>query len=290
MALLHRALKQSDRHAADVLKALHSKWRSEHARQHREMVGFRRRLRQRWERPFALFHMFKTVCRESGEALPNALSGTTANGRPLTARIVIELHARSCQVLYEIITLIEGGFADGAMSRCRTLHEIVVTAMCLQQGDEAVAARYLDHQVVESWKAVQKDVRYQGRISERPPSQKAQQKLEGSLRRRSRPVRQAVQGPMRLGRTPQERKPVFSDIELAVSLDHLRPYYQLASHPVHANSKGLYFKPGALGRRGRLASATGHGFATPASTAVVSAVQLSSAQLSSALMMLAPTG
>ena len=55
MGLFHRALKQSDRHSADALKALHSKWPSEHARQYREMIGFRRRLRQQWQRPFALF-------------------------------------------------------------------------------------------------------------------------------------------------------------------------------------------------------------------------------------------
>ena len=92
------ALKQSSRHASDVLKTLHRKWNSEQRRQHREMVGFRRRLRKRWERAFALFHMFMTVYRESGEQMANAVIGTTANGRPLSARVLIELHGRSCQV------------------------------------------------------------------------------------------------------------------------------------------------------------------------------------------------
>lgn len=68
-------------------------------------------------------------------------------------------------------------------------------------------------------------------------------------------------------------RPSFADIELAVNLDHLRPYYQLASHPVHANAKGLYFKLGSWRRRGQLAIATNHGFASPAASAVVSIVQ-----------------
>jgi hypothetical protein len=285
MAVFHRALKQSDSHAAHVLNALHNKWRSEYARQHREQAGFRRRLRKRWNHPFGLFHMFMTVYRESGEALANALIGTTADGRPLTARLVIELHARSCQVLYEIITLIEGGLADGAMSRCRTLHEIAVTAMFLQQGDEKLAARYVDHQVVESWKAVLKLVKYQGRISERPPSLKSQQTLK--TRYDAVVAKYGKEFKDQYGWAAEQLKkerPSFVDIELAVNLDHLRPYYQLASHPVHANSKGLYFKLGALGRRGMLASATNHGFATPASTAVISAIQILCA-----LMMLAPS-
>jgi hypothetical protein len=224
MAVFHRALKQSDSHAAHVLNALHNKWRSEYARQHREQAGFRRRLRKRWNHPFGLFHMFMTVYRESGEALANALIGTTADGRPLTARLVIELHARSCQVLYEIITLIEGGLADGAMSRCRTLHEIAVTAMFLQQGDEKLAARYIDHQVVESWKAVLKLVKYQGRISERPPSLKSQQTLK--TRYDAVVAKYGKEFKDQYGWAAEQLKkerPSFVDIELAVNLDHLRP-------------------------------------------------------------------
>lgn len=284
-ALFKHALKQSRVHASDVLTTLHQRWSSERRRQHRESVGFRRRLRKRWERPFSLFQMFMTVYRESGEQMANAVIGTTANGRPLSARVLIDLHARSCQVLYEIITLIEGGFADGAMARCRTLHEIAVTAMFLQQGDEDLTTRYIDHQIVESWKAVQKHLKYQGRIAERPPSLKAQQKLKlqydsviSKYREEFKEQYGWAAAWLRKGR------PTFADIELSVDLDHLRPYYQLASHPVHANSKGLYFKIGAFGRRGALASATNHGFATPASNAVVSAVQIIVP-----LMMIAPS-
>src|SRR5262249_44281282 len=154
-------------------------------------------------------------------------------------------------ILYEVITLIEGGFADGAMARCRTLHEIAVTAMFLQQGDEELTRRYVDHQVVESWKAVQKHVKYQRRISERPPSEKYQQKLK--LRYESVISKYGKQFKEQYGWAAaklNKDRPSFADIELAVNLDHLRPYYQLASHPVHANSKGLYFKIGTFGRRG----------------------------------------
>ena len=285
MTVFNRELKRTDRYAADFLRALHVKWPAEHARQHREMVGFRRRLRQRWRDPFALLRMFMTVYRETGEVIANALIGTTANGRPLTAMVLIELHARSCQVLYEVITLIEGGFADGAMARSRTLHEIAVTAMFLQQGDEELTRRYLDHEVVESWKAVQKHVKYQARIAERPPSQKAQHTLKARydavVAKYNKPFKEQYGW---AAAALKKDRPSFADIELATNVDHLRPYYQLASHPVHANPKGLYFKLGAFRRRGRLALATNHGFVLPASSAIVSAIQTISA-----LMMMAPS-
>jgi uncharacterized protein DUF5677 len=286
MTIIRQELDQgSHLQAANVLKRLHATWPSEEARQRREMVGFRRRLGQRWQRPFGLLRMLLTVYRESGEQMANALIGTNEGGRPLTATVLIELHARSCQVLYEVVTLIEGGFADGAMARCRTLHEIAVTAMFLQQGDEGLTRAYRDHEVVESWKAVQKHVKYQGRIAEKPPSPKIQEKLKARydalLSKYGKPFKEQYGW---AAAALKKDRPSFADIELATNVDHLRPYYQLASHPVHANAKGLYFKLGAFKRRGTLALATNHGFATPASNAVISLIQTTSA-----VLMLAPS-
>jgi hypothetical protein len=286
LAIVRRELAEGSRfQAAHVLKRLHATWPSRSAWEHRRENGFRRRLRQRWGRPFGLLRMLLTVYRESGEQMANTLIGTTAGGRPLTATVLIELHARSCQVLYEVITLIEGGFADGALARCRTLHEIAVTAMFLQQGGEALTRAYLDHEVIESWKAVQKQMTYLGRIAEKPPSATVQQRLKARydalLAKYGKPFKQQYGW---AATTLKRDRPSFADIELATKVDHLRPYYQLASHPVHANAKGLYFKLGAFERRGTQALATNHGFATPASNAVMSVVQTTSA-----LLMLAPS-
>jgi hypothetical protein len=42
------------------------------------------------------------------------------------------------------------------------------------------------------------------------------------------------------------RRPNFRDIEKAARIDHLRAHYRMASHPVHANPKGVLFKLGLL--------------------------------------------
>lgn len=280
-----QADKGSRTHASHVLKRLHDSWPSEADRQQREERGFRRRLGERWKHPFSLLRMLMTVYRESGETLANALIGTDAGGRPLTATVLVELHARSCQVLYEVVTLIEGGFADGAMARCRTLHEIAVTAMFLQQGDEELAMAYREHEVVESWKAVQKHVKYEDRLAEKPPSKRAQARLQARYDELVAKYGKEFKGPYGWATRTFKRSNVsFADIEAATNLDHLRPYYQLASHPIHANAKGLYFKLGAFEPRAMHALATNHGFAVPASSAAVSVVQTFSA-----LLMLAPS-
>ncbi|WP_217430933.1 DUF5677 domain-containing protein [Sphingomonas bacterium] len=52
---------------------------------------------------------------------------------------MLHLHARACQVVFEIITLMENGLADGAMARWRTLHEITVVATILAEHGEELA-------------------------------------------------------------------------------------------------------------------------------------------------------
>ena len=67
-------------------------------------------------------------------------------------------------------------------------------------------------------------------------------------------------------------KPNFSDIEEYSGFDHLRPYYKLASHNVHANPKGVSFRLGLLGNTQNilLAGPSNYGFTDPAHGAVLS--------------------
>ena len=75
-------------------------------------------------------------------------------------------------------------------------------------------------------------------------------------------------------------RPNFSDIEQAVGLEHLRPYYRMASHNVHANPKGVSFK---LGLRDQddvlLAGPSNFGLTDPAHSTAISLLQLSVALL-----------
>ena len=66
--------------------------------------------------------------------------------------------------------------------------------------------------------------------------------------------------------------PNFSQIERNSGLDHLRPYYKLASHNVHANPKGIMFKMGLLGNSQDilLAGPSNFGFTDPAQGTVYS--------------------
>jgi hypothetical protein len=74
-----------------------------------------------------------------------------------------------------------------------------------------------------------------------------------------------------------KEKPTFRDIEGTVSLDYLRPYYRMASHNIHANPQGIFFKLG-LSPHGEdilMAGPSNVGLADPGHATALSLTQIS---------------
>ena len=77
----------------------------------------------------------------------------------------------------------------------------------------------------------------------------------------------------------------IADIQEAAGIDHLAPYYRMASHNVHANPKGVFFKLGLIGETDTLlAGPSNAGLADPGHATALSLVQISSL-----LLLLYPT-
>lgn len=62
--------------------------------------------------------------------------------------LMLRLHVRACQVADEIILLLQNGFADGAMARWRTMHEICVIISLINEGSDELVFRFVDHEAV----------------------------------------------------------------------------------------------------------------------------------------------
>jgi Family of unknown function (DUF5677) len=118
---------------------------------------FRRRLRKRWGQ--ALDRLYATIvaAEEIGANYDRRRAGgATETSEPLFEALT-RLHARACRVAFEVHALLAGGFPMGGLARCRTMHEIAVTAMVLQEfgaTDEHrdLAERYVLHDVVINYK------------------------------------------------------------------------------------------------------------------------------------------
>ena len=135
-----------------VLGHLRRSWAAYKRKHDKDLSGFRKRLDRVWGKGLSLLDMLVVIAVEvCGEIVETETEST----QPTLAFCHSRLHTRACQIANEAITLMRYGFADGAMARWRTLHEVAVVMNFLSEHGEEVAKRYLDHEAVESWKAAQ---------------------------------------------------------------------------------------------------------------------------------------
>ncbi len=222
-------------------------WRREKRKQDTEIRRFRSRLGRRWEPALSLLRMFVTISRELGEEVSTSYFESEDQSRPTLMDVQARLHARACQVSEEIICLLGAGFADGAMARWRTLHEIAVVGLLLCDHGEALAKRYVAHEVVESRKAAREYQKHCDTLGYEPLTREElselEQQYEDAVSRYGREFKAPYGWAASIA---QRRNPSFSDIERAAGIEHLRSYFRLASHQVHSNPKGVFFKMGLM--------------------------------------------
>jgi hypothetical protein len=268
-------IEESSREAAKlILDALTKNWPEELKLQNEETSGFRERLEGRWGKAFNGLRMLITISREIGGDAAGA-SPKTRKGRARHGMLV-RLHARGCQLGSEIMTLMENGYADGAIGRWRTLYEVgVVATLIAEWGDEA-ATRYVAHDIVESKKGMEDFKRCASSLGYLPPSKRETDAVLRKYERARRKFGKEFLSPYGwAGAFMTNKEPKFSDLELAAQQAPMRPYYRMASHQVHAGPKGITFQLGALGDQGTLlAGASNAGFADPAERMAVSLVQI----------------
>jgi len=143
-----------EKSGAGLLKSLKGRWNIEGAAQCYEVDGFRDRLEERWGEGLNLLRMLLTTVRELGQETVKRFSRSKSKKYASRRFVLVHLHARACQVAEEVIALLENGFADGAMARWRTLHELGIVAALIEDADEELAVRYMHHSAVDLKKQV----------------------------------------------------------------------------------------------------------------------------------------
>ena len=262
-----------------VLAELRRTWRAESRQQRRDIAGFRKRLYKRWEVPLETLRMLLTISRELGFTVNQEVrQSPDSTSREHLIDLSLRLHTRACQITEEVVCLLEGGFADGAMARWRSLHEVAVVATFISAYGEDLAERYVLHQAVESKRAMDDYQKCQPRLGYepiKPEELKAVQVAYNAAIARFGP--NFAKGDYGwAGDHLNMAKPTFRDIEEAAGIDHLRAHYRMASHNVHANPTGVFFKLGLLPESQMLlAGPSNAGLADPGHSAAISLNQVS---------------
>lgn len=148
-----------------------------------------------------------------------------------------------------------------------------------QHGD-ALAERYVAHQAVESRSAALQYRTYQERLGQEPMSDEELNEIESAYQSALQKYGKEFgeQFGWAAGYVGKTRRPTVADIQKAANIDHLGPYYKMASHNVHANPKGVFFKLGLVGEAEvLLAGPSNAGLTDPGHATALSLMQISSA-------------
>jgi hypothetical protein len=247
-----------------------------------ERSAFMRRLDLTWAEPFKLLDIHVALCREIGEVRNDWLRRRRRRAKDVAVvDVVTRLHGRTLQVAGEVQALLRNGFADGAMSRWRTMHELTVTAMLIAERGPDVAERYIAHDGADSIKAARQYQRFAAVLQHRPISAREQKRMDALAvnleRKYGKPFLNEYGWAAATLKNPN---PTFASIEAAVDLDRLRPYFKLASNTVHAGAKGTFFRLGLLGDQdGILAGASNVGLQEAGRLAALSLAQITTVLL-----------
>ncbi len=207
---------------------------------------FETRLYGRWKHPLDLLDLAIAVNTEAGDEFNQKFQNDAVDSGDAEFEALSRLHARACQVSSEVLALLHAGFADGAHARWRSLHEMAAVASIIHEHGQELAERYLLHETVQQYKLAVEYQKSWGRLGVEPPSQEDLDTLKARhdelitrFGKRFKEEYGWASSVIRKGGSPTMR-----DIEQHVHLDHLRPYYRMASDNVHPNSHGAYFRLG----------------------------------------------
>lgn len=232
--------------SADFVKHIRAGAVSEAKKRRRERRRFERSIERLWRDALTLLEVLIVVASEYGDAISEGLD-QDEQADDLLLEVLTRLQARACQVSSEVLTLLRCGYADGAHARWRTLHEIAVVAMFVTDHGKEAAMRYVCYDAVEAFKAARQYQGFVDLLGYEPIDSKEYEDLkadhEAMVKRFGKSFKNQNGWAAEI---VGKDAPRFSDIEKAVGMERMRPFYRMASHNVHANPRGVFYKLGLL--------------------------------------------
>lgn len=146
---LRKAAEIFDEHISENILVHSSQLKSAHEERIQEVERL-------WGKAFEHLDILRHIALEWGHEAHLLRSGPYAD--PNTAFALNRLVSRAYEVVGEIIVLGRAGYADGALARWRSLHEICVIAMFLARHSDQCAEMYLSHHQIEELRLLEADM------------------------------------------------------------------------------------------------------------------------------------
>ena len=236
--IMHECLELGGKTLLGELKKNKKKMLRDHAKCRR---AFQQRLRKIWRKPLGLYETCLVIAQEMGGQFNSDHRPGSASANDLVFEVMTRLHGRVCHLASEVLHLMSGGYASGAMTRWRAMHEAVVVMAFIQKHGQDSAERYLLHEHIEGAKAAKEYIKHCGPNGEVTPAMLAEnEKIRDELIVRYGKPYGKDYG-WAAANLPEGVRPSIPAMEQQVDLEKVRPYYRLASHATHANPKSVLF-------------------------------------------------
>ncbi|WP_041977892.1 DUF5677 domain-containing protein [Ectopseudomonas mendocina] len=193
------------------------------------------KVQRMWGKPIEQLDLLRHIVLEWNHTA--VLHRKGAYSKPNTSFALSKLVARAYEVVGEIITLARAGYADGALARWRSLHEICVITMFLATRSDKCAQMYLSHHWVEELRLLDTDrasgtARATNAYNDRYIYDLRRQKDAMVAKFGAAFSKDFGWASVELGRA----KTTFRDLESHVGLETLRRGYQEANSTVHGGA------------------------------------------------------
>tara|TARA_R110002051_G_scaffold226822_2_gene289380 strand:+ start:4432 stop:5787 length:1356 start_codon:yes stop_codon:yes gene_type:complete len=260
----------------DFVRAAYTQWLEDYALRQSELAAFSERLRYRWRKGLIPLNGLLEMSREYGQQrIDEEISAAEGALKP-RLDVLFGLHLRGCQVCSEIITLLEAGYADGAMARWRTLFELTVVAALIKEADDETAQKYLDHNHVDALKAANRYMQTSPfAISEPVPEAEMaalNARVDELVERYGPSYKQEYGWAAELTGNPN---PNFATLVKQAEKETSQSIYKMASFNIHAGARSLFFRQTAmLSHSGLIAGASNSGLEDPGAQTANSISQL----------------
>lgn len=254
-------------------------WHAYRPSEYSEFELFKVRLQERWGKGLDALRMLLSTCRDHGAVFAEYHRTSRAKRGRHQRDALMALHMRGCQISAEIICLMENGYAEGAMARWRTLHEITIVALLIHEFGDKLAERYLSHRAVDRFREMKVFMEAGPLLGEQPLTKRDIAKItrgyDVALEQFGENFRHDHGWAANL--IPGNSNPKFIHLEKLAGKATMRSYYKFASHNVHAGISGLAMRLSArYAPHSLISGASNTGFLEPGQNTAFTLTQLTS--------------
>ncbi|MDQ0506561.1 DUF5677 domain-containing protein [Xanthobacter agilis] len=195
----------------------------------KSQAAFETRNLCRWRKAFDLIETLWVCSEEMGRNFHQHFRADAVLTQDYVFEAISSIHAKSLLVGEEMICLMKGGFADAALTRWRTMHELSVMATLLRQEGQDLALRYLAHADVQAAKDIDPDD-----LTDDVELQATKERADYALSRFGSDLKKHYGWGCELIGKPM---PTFEDLEKRAGKTEARSIYKYASQHIHSNHR-----------------------------------------------------